>query len=371
MTDANRLLRLDRRAVVGGLLAGAGAALAPLGARAQDKDKDKDPPPPANIESIQVSARPIAHFERSRPEVKRFGTLEFRGGMVLSSPSENFGGWSALVIDPAGKGLLAISDVGSWLSADLVYDGSRPSGMTRARIGPLLDKDGKPLKNKVEQDAESATLIEGTLQRGTLLIGFERHHRIDRHPVRDGAVLAPVGTLKMPPEAKNMPTNQGIEALTTLKAGRHKGAVVAFAERFTRGSGYHTGWMWIGGEPQRLQLKDVDGFNITDVAGLPDGGLLVLERYFRWSEGVKMRIRRIAAEEVAPGARITGTTLIQADSDFEIDNMEGMALHTGASGETVVSLISDDNFNRLLQRTILLQFTLLDAEPRSAAKPRT
>ena len=26
------------------------------------------------------------------------------------------------------------------------------------------------------------TLLEGTLQHGTLLIGFERHHRIDRYP---------------------------------------------------------------------------------------------------------------------------------------------------------------------------------------------
>jgi hypothetical protein len=35
-----------------------------------------------------------------------------------------------------------------------------------------------------------------------------------------------------------------------------------------------------------------------------------------------------------------------------------MAVHRAAGGETVVSLISDDNFNRLLQRTVFLQFTL-------------
>jgi hypothetical protein len=271
---------------------------------------------------------------------------------------------------PAGNSLLAISDVGSWLTADLAYDGRRPSGLTRARLGPLLDKGGQPLRNKVEQDAEAATLIDGTLQRGTLLIGFERHHRIERYPIRDGALLAPTGALMMPPEAKRMQPNQGIEALTVLKGGPRKGSVVAFAERFTRGSGYHTGWIWVGGQPQRLQLKDIDGFNITGAAGLPDGGLLVLERYFRWSEGVKMRLRRVAADEIAPGARITGATVLQADSSFEIDNMEGIALHTGAGGETVVSVISDDNFNSLLQRTVLLQFTLLDGEPKSAT-PRT
>jgi hypothetical protein len=135
---------------------------------------------------------------------------------------------------------------------------------------------------------------------------------------------------------------------------------VAFAERYTRGSGYHTGWVWTGGQPQRLQLADIDGFNITDAAGLPDGGLLVLERYFRWMSGLQMRIRRLLPAEIRPGARLTGHTVIQADSGCEIDNMEGLALHRGEHGETVVSLISDDNFNRLFQRTVFLQFTLVE-----------
>ena len=371
MKSANRFPRLNRRMVLGGLLAsaglGAGAALVPGRGRAEDKD----PPPPAGIESIEIQARPIAHFERSRPDVKRFGPLEFRGGLVLTSPSVNFGGWSALVMEPTGKSLLAISDVGSWLTADIAYDGRRPTGLKGARLGPLLDKGGKALGSKVEQDAEAAVLIDGTLQNGTLLVGFERHHRIDRYPIRDGAVQATVGAWKMPAEAKRMQPNQGIEALTVLKGGRRKGSVVAFAERFTRGSGYHTGWIWTGGEPQRLQLKDIDGFNITGSAGLPDGGLLILERYFRWTEGVKMRLRRIAANEIAPGARITGTTILQVDSGFEIDNMEGIAVHTGTGGETIVSLISDNNFNTLLQRTVFLQFALLDAGATSAAPPRT
>jgi hypothetical protein len=145
-----------------------------------------------------------------------------------------------------------------------------------------------------------------------------------------------------------------------IQAGPLKGAPVAFAERFTRGSGYHTGWIWIGGQPQRFQLQDIDGFNITDAAGLPDGGLLVLERHFRWTSGVQMRIRRLMPAEIKPGAKLNGHTIMQADSGYEIDNMEGMALHRGARSETVVSLISDNNFRSFLQRTVLLQFTLVE-----------
>lgn len=365
MTDRARSNPLDRRAVLGGLLAGASVALAPVRARTEDKD----PPPPSRIEAIEIDARPISHFERGRPETKRFGPLEFRGGLVLSSPSEHFGGWSGLVMEADGKSLMAISDVGSWMTADVTYDGSRPAGLARARLGPLLGSRGQPLASKREQDAESLTLLDGTLQRGTLLVGFERLHRIGRFPVRDGQVLAPAGYLKMPADAKRMRENQGIEALAVLRGGPRKGAIVGFAERLTGGSGYHTGWIWVGSEPQRFQLQDIDGFNITDATSLPDGGLLVLERYFRWTEGVKMRVRHIAASEIAPGARITGRTLFQGDSSYEIDNMEGISTHQGAGGETIVSLISDDNFNHLLQRTLFLQFTLLDDKPRNASRP--
>jgi hypothetical protein len=350
---------------MGAVLAGAAAAFVPMRTRAEDKD----PPAPTSIESIDIDARPILHFERSRPDAKRFGQLEFRGGLVLGSSSPNFGGWSGLVMEADGKSLLAISDVGSWMTADIVYTGTRPSGLARARLGPLLGSRGQPLEAKRDQDAEGVALLDGTLKNGTLLISFERLHRIGRFPIRDGKVLAPAGYLKMPADTKSMRENQGIEGITVLKGGPNKGAVVGFAERLTRGSGYHSGWIWIGNEPQKFQLQDIDGFNITDAASLADGSLLVLERYFRWSEGVKMRLRHISAHEIAPGARISGRMLFQGDSSFEIDNMEGLAVHQGPGGATVVSLISDDNFNRLLQRTLFLQFTLLDEAPKNAARP--
>jgi hypothetical protein len=191
-----------------------------------------------------------------------------------------------------------------------------------------------------------------------LAIGFERLHRIGQFRIVDRQPRVPSGYMKLPPEARRMPSNQGLEALAVLQAGPLRGSLIAFAERYTRGSGYHTGWLWVRGEPRQIHLRDDDGFNITDAAGLPDGGLLVLERHFRWSSGVKMRIRRLSAAEIGPGAKLVGRTLVSADSSFEIDNMEGIAVHRGSNGETVVTLISDDNFNRFLQRTILLQFTL-------------
>jgi hypothetical protein len=343
---------LTRRSLIGGLAAGACTGAWPAAVQA---DALNGPQP------VQISARPLANFQPSRPGMRRFGDLEYRGGLVLTSPSEHFGGWSGLVANPDGTRMLSVSDVGTWMTVELRHDETGAlTGLTGARIGPLLALGGRPLRDKREQDAEAVTLLDGTLERGSLLIGFERVHRIGRFPVRGGEVQAPSAYIERPADARRMPANQGFEAVTVLQAGPLRGSFVALAERYTRGSGYHTGWIWTDGQPQRFQLQDIDGFNITDAAALPDGGMLVLERYFSWMAGVRMRIRRLRAAEIRPGARITGHTVVQADSGYEIDNMEGLAVHRGARGETVLSLISDNNFRTILQRTVLLQFTLVE-----------
>ena len=59
-----------------------------------------------------------------------------------------------------------------------------------------------------------------------------------------------------------------------------------------------------------------------------------------------------------PGALLDGPALIFADLNFQIDNMEGLAVHRAATGELVLTLISDDNFSPI-QRNVLLQFTLV------------
>jgi hypothetical protein len=63
--------------------------------------------------------------------------------------------------------------------------------------------------------------------------------------------------------------------------------------------------------------------------------------------------------DVSPGALVDGPVLFEADLGYAIDNMEGLSVHRTASGETVLTLISDDNFS-VLQRTLLLQFTLTE-----------
>jgi hypothetical protein len=318
---------------------------------------------------IIVSSQAIERFKINEPERRRFGKLEFRGGLVLTSSAPAFGGWSGLSMSGDGRHLLSISDEGSWLAADLDYKGRAPVGVTHARLGPILALKGRVLDKKRDLDAEGLSLYQGDVQQGAVLISFERNHRIGVFPVVAGNVEAPIRYLRLPPEARRMKSNKGIEAVTVLKGRRNVGTIIAFAERFPGDPSRHQGWIWQDGQPRGLKLIDIAGFDITDAAALDNGDLLLLERRFRWTEGVKMRIRHFAAETIYAGATLKGEVLLEADMGYEIDNMEGLAVHKDSSGETVLSLISDNNFNPILQRTILLQFALRDDRQAAGRHP--
>lgn len=326
---------------------------------------------------ITVDARPLAGFDRLKREETRFGKLTWRGGLVLTSPSEFFGGWSGLVIGADGRDFLAVSDAGTWMSGTLTYnDKGLPAGMTGVKLGAIQSKSGDPLSRKSDRDAEGLTLIEGTPAKGGVLISFERKHRIARYDI-DADGLSPArGKVSLPKSAGKMQKNGGFEAVAVLRGGPRKGKLVAFSESMRDGDGNYVGWIWEGKDrPRKFYLTNDGDYDITDAAPLPDGGLLVLERRFRLSEGVRMRLRLIRAQQLRPRQVIDADILVAADGVNEIDNMEGLAAHAGPGGEIIVTMISDDNFNHRLQRTILLQFALsagdvaASASDKEAAKP--
>jgi len=310
------------------------------------------------LEPIEVVARPIAAFDRHRSEETRFGKLTWRGGLVLTSPAKNFGGWSGLALDADGRGFFAISDAGAWMSGTLAYDAAgKPIAMQSVRLGPIQSSAGEPLRSR-DRDAEGVALIEGSAATGSVLISFERKHRIARFDLDEQGLSVAKSSVVLPPGAKRMKANGGLEAIVVLRGGPNKGSLVAMPETLRDSDGNHIGWMWVKGEPRQFQLTNGGDFDVTDAAPLPDGGLLVLERRYRWGEGVKMRLRLIKQPQLQPGATIDAESLIDADASREIDNMEGLTAHVGLGGEIVVTMISDDNFNHGLQRTILLQFAL-------------
>ncbi|HVX36459.1 MAG TPA: esterase-like activity of phytase family protein [Hyphomicrobium sp.] len=318
---------------------------------------------------ITVDAAIIRNFARTEPAERALSSskLTFRGGLILSSPSANFGGWSGLVVGDDAKTLLAISDSGAWMTGTIVYDGVHPVGIAEAHLGPLLARDGKPIGR--ERDSEAIALETGTLERGSVLVAFERRHRIKRYGLSSEGLSADRGTVPLPAAARRMRPNQGLEGMTVMRGGPHKGSVIAFSERLYDLSRNHTGWLWTRNGPATIHLKNIGDYDVTDLSSLDDGTLFVLERRFRWTEGVKMRLRRIAPGDVKPGRTMEGETLIEADLADQIDNMEGLSVTRLKTGEVLVTMISDDNFNHVLQRTMLLQFTV-NGSGQAKARPQ-
>jgi len=309
-----------------------------------------EPPTAITVEAMPFSALDIR--DRTR---RQFGLLEFRGGLVLRSAYEQFGGISAIRVAPDGAHFIALSDKGWWLRGRIVYDGTRPTGIADAEMAPILGADGRPLAEHGWFDTES--LAEDG---GTLYVGIERVHQIVRFDFGKDGLRARGRPIPVPPAVRTLPRNKGLEALVFVPAGLPlAGTLIAFSERGLDKAGDLLAFLIGGPQPGGFTVRRTGDYDISDAALLPGGDVLVLERRFGWTSGLAIRIRRLALGAIKPGALVDGPVLFEADLGYEIDNMEGLSVHR-SRGETVLTLISDDNFS-MLQRTLLLQFTL--AEP--------
>ncbi len=337
------MTRLDRRA----LLAGTGALVAsglPAFARTQPPDIA-----PQGGTAIDIDARPIASFRPREPQRTRFGPLAFRGGLELICRHPAFGGWSGLAVDAADR-LVAVGDRGSWLTAGLTRRGDRLHGLDRARLAPLLGPDGTPLGRRLSRDAEGLALADGTA-----FVTLERRHSVLRYDFGRQGVRARGQPLPLPPETRRLPANAGLEAVAVVPDGQTlAGQLVVIAEKVGDAL-ISPGFILKGAQAGRFDYMRRDGFDVTDMAFLPDGRALVLERRFGWLSGLFMRLRLVPAGAFRPGARIDPETVLDADMGEEIDNMEGIAIHRRPDGTTRLTLISDDNFSSW-QRTLLLEF---------------
>ncbi|MEX0590142.1 MAG: esterase-like activity of phytase family protein, partial [Xanthobacteraceae bacterium] len=326
-----------------GLIALAAGPSAPL---AQSRSRAPEP--------IKITATAIDRFSRNEPDQRRFGALEFRGGLVLASETERFGGLSGLSIEPDGQKFLALSDRGNWVRGRILVNGDRPTGIADAELAPVLGANGRPLASSGWYDTE-ALAHDG----GTLYVGIERVQRLVRLDYGSDGLAARARTLATPAGIRELPSNQGIESLAFVpKPLPLGGTLIALSERGLDANGNIRGFLIGGPSPGTFSVKRSNDFDVTDAALTPDGNLLILERHFSFLRGVGMRIRRVPLSDVKPGAVLEGTVLIEAGNAHQIDNMEALAAHRNAAGETILTILSDDNLSRL-QRTLLLRFAIV------------
>jgi hypothetical protein len=293
-------------------------------------------------------------LSRGSDQESGIGKLVFRGALRLKSDDTDFGGLSGLVVSRDRRRFLAVTDASHWVTGTLDYRDGKLTDVRGGEIAPLRDIDGQPLEGK-EGDAESLTQSAD----GVAYVGFERDHRIWRYDVRTHGLDAKAEAIGVPAELAGAPENSGLEGITLLKDGR----LLALTEGFKDGQGNLRGWIIGADGPARfdpLTLKARAPFALTDVRQLGNGDILTLERRFSRVGGVGFQMRRVPGATLGPGAVLDGTVVAEAGMAYVIDNMEGLSVNTGENGETLVYIVSDDNFNAPLQQTLLMMFELRD-----------
>ncbi|MGL4242979.1 MAG: esterase-like activity of phytase family protein, partial [Beijerinckiaceae bacterium] len=304
-------------------------------------------------EPVAVTAYAIPHLRIGDPAATRFGPLEYVGGFEMRGRHPNFGGISAIRVEPDGQRFLAVTDTGDWVHGRIVYAAGKPVGLAEVTIAPVLTSDGRRAKDLGLWDAESIAR-DGD----QVFVGIEREHAVLAFDLKDGGLRARGKSVPLPPFVQRWWSNRGIEAMGVMPAGGpYAGRLIGLSERSGETEEPSEGFVMNrdGSEPFRFAIRRADGFDTTAHDFLPNGDLVILERFFTPRRGVAMRLKRVRTADIRPDAVLAAETLLTLDNAHHIDNMEALSIHRGPDGAKVFRIVSDDTFS-IAQRSLLLQF---------------
>lgn len=303
---------------------------------------------------VRVKTRPIETFHIGHSNTE-FGKLTYLGGFEILASDRKTGGLSGVISLDDGNRLLAVTDNGHWVAATVEQtDEGAPTGLSDLRYAVLLGADGKSLRARWGHDTEALTL-----NATGLYVSAERNHAVYHYewPLLTGDERM-LGQLALPKALDRLPGNTGIEALAAGPAGGPlDGKLIAISETTPSDEHDFLGFVLGPDGAEEFSIKRHDRFDVTDAAFLPDGDLLLMERRFNMKDLIGLRLRRLPGSDLKAGAVLDGEILLEADFNYQIDNMEALAVHQNAAGETILTLLSDNN-RSLLQRTLLLRFRL-------------
>ena len=297
---------------------------------------------PVPEQRLAIASDPVV-LDTTDPDRRRVGALTLLGGWQLTSGARSFGGLSALDVD--GSYVTALSDAGTVVRFRL----GRFGNVSGASIRSLPEGCGRVIL-KTDNDTES---LAHDPTRQHWWVGYEWRNAICRLDagVQTGEAVA------APPTMNRWPKKQGAEAMVRLADGRF----VVIAEGAGPGD-VHPLLLFDrdptdrAAEVTQVSYRAPAGFDPTDVAQLPDGRLLVLNRRFSvWSlfTAVLVIVDPIAAR---PTSIVEGRVIARFEPPVVADNYEGLSV-TVEGGKPIVWIVSDDNF-MAWQRTLLLKFAL-------------
>lgn len=310
-------------------------------------------------EAVEVSSLPV-DLRSSDPADRRLGRLVYRGGVSVVPRDDRFGGLSAFRVSPDGARFVAVEDLGLWATGALDYDAAgNLAGLGDVRIARILGADGAPLEGKSLGDSEGLAFAEPRGLGGDAFVSFERDHRVLRFAFAADGTAAKGEPFAMPEAIRALRENEGLEVLVTLADGR----LLAISEYGPRDDDQDsTGWVVdpATGASLSFTVKRNLPHAMTGAALLPDGRVLTVERRFDVLTGPGAQLRIFDPADFQDGATVDGELVATLFGGVTVDNMEGIAVRRDAEGRTLVYLVSDDNFQRPLQRTLVMMFELTE-----------
>lgn len=304
---------------------------------------------------IQTSSRDFARFGSATLPP----SLSFLGGIVMKLEDENFGGFSGLDVSPDGKSFITVSDRGHWLRGNFIYRDGMLAGVGNVEMAPIRNTGGNVDERKSRSDAEAVAAWSAEGIGAKVIVGFERRERVEQFDLGRHGLEAPAEPVRLPRAAGEGESNGEIEALGRFNEGPLKGWLIAISERNETPAGELRGWLWRKGKTHEFHLARHEDYRVTGLAVLPGGEeIITVERSFTPPIRVGMAMRRFKVGDLERQKAGAGQLVFEGKIPaWRIDNMEGIAAHQDDRG-TIITVISDDNFNRSIQDTVMFQFRL-------------
>lgn len=281
------------------------------------------------------------------------GTLRFVRGWHLVSPHSRFGGFSALArtrTEAGANRFQLAGDNGYWTRLTLDSRGA----VSDVEIRPLPTPDGRPPRKSMA-DAEAMVVDPASGKSWIALEGINEIWRLD-------AGLAAIEARRKLPHPR-WPANRGSEAMVRLADGR----TIVLSEDADDDPRGREGLLYAGdpAEPGPAPIRffyasDGRGL-VSDAAPLPDGRILLVHRRLGFDPVFTTIVAILDPADIKADSIVRSRTIGRVPAPLA-ENYEGAAVSV-EGGRTFLWLVADNNFN-VWQRSLLLQFELVDLPPK-------
>ena len=281
----------------------------------------------------------------SDPTRTRLGALTYLGGISLRSGDPAFGGFSSMRVD--GDRFTLLSDGGNVVGFRMGAD-FQPRDV---RFADLPGPDSGWIKR--HRDSESLTW---DLASGRVWVGFENRNAIWRY---DASMMHAERQVR-PAAMADWPIAGGAESMVRLRSGQF--LVISETGRPKRRADARIVLRFAGDPteakrpPEQLAYVPPAGYDPTDMAELPDGRLLVLNRRLSFPDLFTAKLVLLDLRGTRAGTAVRGAELATFARPVQHDNFEAMAI-TREGADTILWIASDDN-GEVWEQALLLKFRL-------------